>query len=332
MNAFAPGMGHNSGLTAYSPFALSDAEQTVWSFFVQQVAYIERQVYEIQYPDIRYPSLVPVDTSANPWTQVVTYFSQDRTGAADWVAGNAQDVPLVETTRNAFSTAVHMAAIGYGYNDEELMQAAQLGMNLSVDKAAIARRASEEFIDRVALFGDTRNNFTGLFNNPNVTIVAAAATGTGGSTHFSDKTPDQILADINGTLVGVYLATQTVEVADTLLLPLSQFTDLNTRRITDLASMTILQWLRENNAYTVETGQALTIRGIRGLDTAGAGATARMVAYRRSPDVVKLHMPMPLEFLPPWRKGPFRYEVPGRFRLGGVDVRRPGAFRYVDGV
>jgi hypothetical protein len=57
-----------------------------------------------------------------------------------------------------------------------------------------------------------------------------------------------------------------------------------------------------------------------------------MVAYRRDPSVVKMYMPMPFRFLPVWQTGPIIFEVPGIFRLGGVDVRRPKAMRYVDGI
>ena len=94
----------------------------------------------------------------------------------------------------------------------------------------------------------------------------------------------------------------------------------------------ILEWIERNNIYTRTTGQPLTIRGVWGLETAGSGATARMVAYRRDPTVVKLHMPMPFRFLPAYQDGPMLFKVPGIFRLGGVDVRPPKSMRYVDGI
>ena len=75
------------------------------------------------------------------------------------------------------------------------------------------------------------------------------------------------------------------------------------------------------------------IRGVFGhLDTAGASSSKRMVAYRRSPEVVKMHIPMPFRFLPAWQTGPLRFDVPGIFRVGGVDIRRPKAVRYLDGI
>lgn len=330
-----PSFGHNGGppLTYDAdPMRVSDAEQRIWQFFTSQLSHIERQTFEVEYPDIRYPQLVPVDTSADQWTQVVTYYSSDRVGQAQWFHANANDVPLVSATRNRFDTTVQMAAIGYDYNEEELAIAARLGSNLTADKAQICRRAAEEFIDRVALFGDASMGFVGLCNSTAVTAGSVPADGTAGATTWASKTPALILRDVNAGLVGVWTNSRTIEMADTMLLPLTQYADVATRRMSDLDSTTILNWLRQNNAYTAETGRPLTIRAMRGLETIGSGSTARMIMYRRSPDVVKMHMPMPFQFRAPWRKGPLRFEVPGIFRLGGVDIRRPAAFRYFDGV
>jgi hypothetical protein len=57
-----------------------------------------------------------------------------------------------------------------------------------------------------------------------------------------------------------------------------------------------------------------------------------MVTYRKSPDVLTLYMPMPFQFLPVWQQGPMKFEVPGIFRISGVEVRRPLAMKYVDGI
>jgi hypothetical protein len=84
--------------------------------------------------------------------------------------------------------------------------------------------------------------------------------------------------------------------------------------------------------YTANSGQPLTIRGIRKLDTAGISGGARMIAYRRDPEVLKFHMPMPHRFLPVWQAGPTRWEIPGMLRLGGLDVRLPNEISYVDGI
>jgi len=312
---------------------MQDAQQVAMSFLIRQASLIEPTVYAIRYQDIQYPSLVPVDTSAPEWIQSVTYFSMDSVGQAQWFNGNAHDVPKVELTREKFETTVSMAAIGYGYNLEELGTAQLLGMNLSNDKASAARRVAEEKIDSVAFVGDAGKGFLGLVNSTTPTATTAPADGTGSATTFASKTPDQILRDINGQLTGIFTGTLGAEIADTILLPYSVLLDISTRRIDAVNQTTILEWVMKNNIYTLVTGQPLTIRGMFGyLDTSGAGGTKRMVAYRRSPEVLKFHMPMSFRFLPAWQTGPIKFDVPGIFRLGGVDIRRPKSIRYLDGI
>ncbi|TPK14161.1 major capsid family protein [Mesorhizobium sp. B2-5-11] len=312
---------------------MHDAQQVAMSFLIRQATLIEPTVYAIRYQDIQYPSLVPVDTSAPEWIQSVTYFSMDSVGQAQWFNGNAHDVPKVELTREKFETTVSMAAIGYGYNLEELGTAQLLGMNLSNDKASAARRIAEEKIDSVAFVGDAGKGFLGLVNSTTPTATTAPADGTGSATTFASKTPDQILRDINGQLTGIFTGTLGAEIADTILLPYSVLLDISTRRIDAVNQTTILEWVMKNNIYTLVTGQPLTVRGMFGyLDASGAGSTKRMVAYRRSPEVLKFHMPMPFRFLPAWQTGPIKFDVPGIFRLGGVDIRRPKSIRYLDGV
>jgi hypothetical protein len=57
-----------------------DAQQAALTFLVQQTSYIEPEVYKQRYPDVQYPQLIPVDTSANEWAKSVTYFSMDQAG------------------------------------------------------------------------------------------------------------------------------------------------------------------------------------------------------------------------------------------------------------
>lgn len=301
--------------------------QAALGFVISQTSHIETTVNETVYPDIQYPSLIPVDTSAHPFAQTVTYYSSDKFGAANWINGNAQDIPLAGTELTKHQTAVYMAGIGYGWGYEEINQAMMLGRNLQADDAMAARRAYEEMVDRVALSGDTEKGFQGLLSNSAVT-AASAPTGAwaGGST-----TEDQILADVNDALQDILDDTQQTAMANTLLLSPGRMNLLASTRLGD-TTMTILEFLRQNNIYTAMTGAPLTIRAVRGLETAGSGSTQRMIAYRRDPQVLKMHIPMPHRFLPVFQKDPLNWVVPGVFRIGGLDIRRPKEVRYSDGI
>ncbi len=190
---------------------------------MSQVTSIEQDVYQIRYADLQYPRLVPVDTSAYPWARTVTYFTADQAGQADWMDGNACDMPFADVARTKYETTVESAKIGYRFTLEEVNEAMMIpGMNLTADKAAAARRAAEELVERVVISGDARKGFLGLVNQTSVPQVAVP-NGAAGSPLWANKLPAEILADVNNALVGAWAATQQVELHDTVLLPVAQY-------------------------------------------------------------------------------------------------------------
>lgn len=304
--------------------------QAAMGFVVSQTTHVESQVYQMKYPDIQYPKLIPVDTSAHPFAKSVTYYSSDKAGKADWINGNSDDIPLASTEKSKFETAVYTAGIGYSWGWEEIQQAQMLGVNLPAEDAMAARRAYEEMVDRVALEGDAEKGFSGgLFNYSTVTANAAD------NGDWENATALQINKDINDAIGNIYTETNTTGIADTLVLPFSKYLYIASTPMSVDNNMTILNFVRQNNIYTAQTGQPLTIVSARGLDDAGVSVSpdgARMVAYRRSPEVLKMHIPMPHRFLPVYQDGPLHWVVPGVFRLGGLDIRLPKEVTYVDGI
>lgn len=307
-----------------------DTFQQALSFLVSQVTFIEPAVVRIKYPELNYADFVPIDMAANEWAKSITFFSIDQVGQAGWFNANASDVPYADFQREIHEQAIELAAIGYRYNLEELAQAAMLpNTNLSIERAASARRAYEEFCHNACMYGDTRKNWLGLTNHTLPAVINLTHTW---NYWLTQTTPNAaaILQDFNAIVTNIWQSSLTVEMADTALLPLSITTLLSMTQLPN-TTMNLISWIHANNLYTTETGRAMTIRGVRGLDTGGASGNGRIIAYQRDPQVLKLHRPMSHRFLPVWQKGPLVFEVPGIFRLGGLEIRRPGAIRYADG-
>ena len=312
---------------------LSDANHL--GFLISQVHHVEQQAYMIQYPDIQYRRLVPVDTSAASWARGITHFSTDKVGEAKPLNHMATDMPLVDLIRHKHEVTVEMAGIGYGYTIEELNQAMMVpGTNLTADGAAAAIRVSEEYVDETVLRGNPDQGWDGLINNTAIPRMDAPdGTATmGADSTWETKTPDEIIEDINSILTGIWTGSLTVELADTLAMSPEKLSFLANIRIPDGNDMTILRWIRENNLYTMQTGRPLMITFIRGLETAGTSNAERMIAYRNDPQVLRLHYPLPQRFDDPIRESWMKWVVPGYFRLGGLEIRRPMAVRYLDGI
>jgi len=235
-------------------------------------------------------------------------------------------------SKTQFVHGFHMAGIGYEWNLEEISVASLEGINMSDAKARAARRIAEQMLWNIAMTGNTEKNWTGLINDANVTAADVAGNGTGSATFWAAKTPDQILADINGGITGIYTGTQETEMANTVLLPTAIFQYLASTPRSSTSDTTILNFLLANNAYTAETGQPLTVRALRALATADPGGDGRAVVYRRDPEVLRFHLPMPHRFLPPFQKSSMTWEVAGILRTGGTEIRLPKAVRYLDGI
>jgi len=304
--------------------------QEALGFVQDQTLRINTTVYATQYPELNYAELVPVNMEGPEWATGVATYITDSVGQAAWFAGGAKDMRLAEVTQGSTEHRFHLAGIGYEFNLEEVNTAALVNRPLTNQKADAARRAAESFIHSNALAGDTLKGQAGLINSSAVTTGNVALNAGATSRLWTAKTPAEILADINTVLTGIYTNTLTVEAADTLLLPIDRLLYLG-QTVMPNTTETLLSFVTRTNSYTLATGRPLMIRGERRLLTAGASSTARMVAYRRDPAVLEFHMPMPHRFMPVWQNGPINFLIPGIFRIGGIEIKRPAAIRYADG-
>lgn len=306
--------------------------QSALGFVIEQGRNIETKVYELRYPDFNYAAHVPVVTEGSPWATGTIFFSVDTIGKADWLAGAGNDMPFNELLRNKYGRDFYMFGSGYEWNLEEVNQAALYGIPLSADKAKGTRRTVEQFTYGIAITGATEKNWTGLINSTEVTRTTVAADGAGASTLWSTKTTAQRLRDVNDMLSSIKVATGEVEYADSVRISPTAFRQLgSTSTGQGDGTLTQLAFLKLNNIYTAETDNPLDIKGLRSLTGAGLGGLDRMMAYRRDPEVVRFHYPMPFMMLPPRQKSIMGFEAGGIARTGGTEFRLPGAAAYYDG-
>lgn len=308
----------------------ADAQQAL-GFLTPQLLRINTEVDYQEYPDFDFAKFMYVNTDGGMWAYGSIFYSGDIAGRPEWLDGAGFDMPYADISTTQFLQENHLAGIGYEWHRQELERAAQMGRNLGSEKARAARTVADAKVYSIAMRGDTVKNMTGLVNNANVPSAVVPADGTGSATTFASKTPDQINRDVNAVLNAPFNSTLETKRANTLLLPTSRLQYMASTRIGD-GSDTILKFVKENNSFTLETGQPLVIMGTRELETAGASSSARMMAYANSREVLQLYLPGPHEFFDPYQKGAFTWEIPGLFNVGGVEFRRPKGAAYRDGI
>lgn len=295
------------------------------NFVQNQKTYVERTAYETKFPEIIYNDLVPVDMSAPAWTQTITSLSSEEIGQAGWINANADDMQTVELKFLTSEKPVYEAGVGYTYGYAEIQQAMAYGRNLNTEKAVVARKAYERFIQKVAFVGDKTKNLQGLTTSTAVDVISATKT-------WATASQEELLTMINQILVTKSADGEFVMIADTLLLPITAWEVLASRTLANGSGITLLTYVKENNVYKATTGRDLDIRAIGQLTKAGNGGLTRAVAYTRDPSVLNLHIPMPQMFLPVHRTGLMNFAVGSMFRTAGVNIKDPTAVRYMDGV
>lgn len=305
-----------------------DANESL--FLQRQLDYIKQQTYDIKYAELKARKLIPVSSEADPGAENIFYRQYDQAGLAKIISNYGDDLPDADVIGKEFSVTVKTIGASYKYSIQEMRAAIYGNVPLEQRKANAARRAIAQKENTIAFKGDTLSNLVGLFTAPNVTSVTIPATGTGSTTQWVNKTPDQILYDMNlvaNTVVSVSLG---VENPDTMLLPLAQYNYVASTARSDYSDKTILNYFLENNPYIKQVEWVNELLGA-GVSGSGSAPYSRMYAYRRSPEVLTLEIPSDFEQLE-MEKHNLIYKVPCIERCGGVIVYYPLALAFGDGI
>ena len=310
-------------IQAYAEVQRMDANETV--FFARQLEYIRPKIYDVKRPKLSALELFPIDTSVPEWAVTVTYTMYDATGIAKIIASYADDLPMVGINGKQFSSSVHSLGDSYGWSTGEIRAAAATNTPLSSKLAIMAKRGHDIAVNKIAWFGDADANLPGFLSNANIPAYTIPATGTGTSKLWSTKTPDQILADLNGVVNAVFVQSKGVHKVNEVWLPLAQFAYIkNTIRGANSDATIFKVWSDANPGITVKPVLELAaVAAQSGLDV--------IVAIDNSVENLQLILPMPFREYPPQANN-LAWKVPCESRVGGVVIEYPFAMTIGNGI
>ena len=296
------------------------------AFVESQAAHIEPEARMIRHGSIQYSRLVGISREASPHADSIVYYSYDGTGEMIDIANRGNDFPLVQLLEEQHTVPIQHKGLAYDWSDREIGRAMLVGTPLSDRKVRLSFRIAEEEKERVWLTGDANQGWDGMINNSNIPDDTTDS--------WDSASDEEIFNDVNDLIGGGWEETNQVRIADTLLLPVAKFVTLH-RPMGDNASRSIMAYIKENNPYTSETGNELTVRTVRQLKGAGQEINSmpsdRAVAYPRDMDVLRFHVPQELQFIEPQRVG-MTWIYHGTMVLGGLEIMEPSSCRYLDGI
>lgn len=299
-----------------------DADET--AFFLRELEHIKAKTYDILFPELKARSIIPVSFETPNHAEFITYQQFEMTGFAKLIANYAADLPRVDVLGREFSRKVKSLGDSYGFNVQEIRAASATGRNLNAKKSSAARRAAMFLENELALKGNAAAGFDGFLNAPNVTAVTIPNDGAGATTEFVNKTPDQVLRDLNLMFSSIHSVSRGVESGNTLLLPLSQYNLIFDTPRTSGTDTSIGKWFLDNSPHAESIDWLDELKGF-------AAGDDRMMAYSRNPDKVEMEIPQDYEEFPPQERG-LEMIIPAHSRFGGTNFYYPLSAAYGDGI
>ena len=297
-------------------------------FFQRQLEHIKARSYDVQYAELQARMLFPVSNEGGPGVTSITYRTYDQVGAAKIIQAYADDLPRADVAGKETTIPVRSVGISYGYNLDEIQASQLTGAALDQRRANAAMRSIEQKVNDVAFFGDAASNLPGLFDHPS--IPSGSVVNPGSGTEWVNKTPDEILFDVNDLFADIFETTKMVERGNTLMLPPAQWSYISSTPRASNSDTTILMYLVQNSPYLSNVNDIIPVNECSASDNPELSADA-MVAYDRNPDKLQLEIPVELEMMPVQQKN-LEFIVPGRNRLAGLNIYYPLSLAIATGI
>jgi hypothetical protein len=225
-------------------------------------------------------------------------------------------------------TLAKVRSIGssFSYTYQDLRRAAMVP-NVSIDtrRADACRQIHERTVEIFAAYGDSLNGLPGFVNNSAIGSITGLAGG------WSTATGEVILSDMHAISRFIFLNSNTVHRADTMLLPTPEWALVTTKPYSSLVPKTVLDVFLENDPYIKTVDQWLLLNAANS-NPDGRGARLsynRIICYSRDPQYITCEIPQEFEQLPPQLEG-MEFKIPCHSRFGGVSVPYPLAHGYAD--
>lgn len=294
---------------------------------------VQSRAVDYLYPALKARQFIPMGESVDEGASHVVWHEYDSSQMAEVIANYADDLPEVAVQASENTSPLKVLGLSYSYSTEDLRRVVFARQNgrqasLNVDKARIADEGIERKIDSIAVKGDTVHGLPGLCRNANVTLLSAAAPGTGSATEWdgADKTAQEIFDDVVNLISSVYTVSNGIHRADFFACPVAQWNVLKTTQFLTSTDqpMTILEALQRQHPEVMFTDWPALSEG-------AAGDADLAIAMERGSMNAELVIPMEARPQPP-QPDNLKFKVPVEAKTGGVLVKRPLALCYMDSI
>ena len=263
----------------------------------------------------------------------VAYGITGGAGNGPVTAGGANGLPIVQASVDKGVYKAHVFAVALRVMFQDMQRSNFIGRSLDQMLTDGVRMAYDKHNDQLVYTGLSEYGTTGLINNPDAVETTVTA-GAGGKTNWADKTPDEILADINTAITATWAAAayDLDAIPNHILIPYEEYTYILTTKVTELATETIYDYVMRNNVAT-KNGGSLFIGATSWCKGVGTSDTDRMVVYVNKERYVKMDELVPLSrIMSAPNVANVCYDTAYMANLSEVQIMYPQTITYWDGI
>ena len=306
------------------------------AYLVNQLDNLDKKLYEPLYSvtwgrDIKLRTGI---TMANESTSFIrsnigAIGTQSASGKP-WISPNTTTLPGVSINGERVTLPLRLLGQEVSYTSVELERSQLIGQPIDSQKFNALNILYQMNTDEMVYVGDTAVGAEGLLNSTLVTAASVTADGSGSSTLWSTKTPDQILRDVNDMITAAWSASGFSVCPDKLLLPPAQYAYIASQKISTAGNVSILTFLEDNSISLRVNGRKLDIQPVKWLTGRGTAGADRMVCYTNDEDRVRFPM-VPIRRETPYYLG-IKFNAPYIWAFGEVEFVYPETVIYRDGI
>ncbi|MCY3553732.1 MAG: DUF2184 domain-containing protein [Gemmatimonadetes bacterium] len=313
-----------------------------FGYLTNNIQAIHSMMEEILYTSFRLPEFIPLVTDVPEGAATYAYRVVDRAGLGQFIDNDGTSAPSANVGVRLVPYGLEYAGIIPEWTMEDLRRAMLAGVPLDSETVEAGMQGALDHIEMVGLLGDKDRGFQGLTNlkttgSGAVTKIDSSHSNTDlRPVDFSGSTSEAIRNFVTAAINQVISATaevfgRTIRSGLTIYLPIDQFNIITSDPIGDNADRSIWQYIQLHNAWSEYTGETPMLKAVQELKGAGASSTDRMIVTVNDRRVMEMAIPIYPRILTTINKG---YTVcsPMEYKISGLNVKRPTAIFYFDGI
>lgn len=238
-------------------------------------------------------------------------------------------------SKDSVKTSVFQSTLSVKWIDMQFNK--MTGRNLQQLLEDGTRLVYDKYVEQAVYFGFPDQGIAGLVNHPNVTASSLAMNAGNTSTQWVNKTPQEILDDVNNAINAAWAASEydNSAIPNHILIPPADFALIQGTIMSvtgTIANSSVLQYILNNNMATT-LGQELKIYPCRQCIGVGAGSTDRMIVYNDNMKFLDFQIPVDIgRIMTMWNVNTASIDTLYAALVGAVRLHYTQPIIYKDGI